>query len=324
MSRTHCVVTRRLPGAAVERLRDAHDVTVWPGELPPSRRELAAIVADADGLLCLLTERIDAGVLDEAPRLRAISNYAVGVDNIDVPEATRRGIAVGNTPDALTDATAELAIALLLGRARQLVEADAYVRAGRWQTWEPRGFLGASISGSTLTVVGPGRIGRAVARRAEGLGMRVLEHGRGDDRDRLREAFGESDFVSLHCPLTPQTAGLIDAETLGWLKDGAVLVNTARGGLVDLEALVDALEAGRLGGAALDTTDPEPLPAHHRLLHAPRVTITPHIGSATRVAREAMADAAVDNLLRALGGEEMRYPVNTPGHRDENELEGAR
>jgi glyoxylate reductase len=308
--RLRCVVTRTLPGTAVERLRHAHDVIVWPGEMPPSRDELVELVRDADGLLSLLTDRVDAELFDGAPALRAVSNYAVGFDNIDVAAATSRGIAIGNTPDALTDATAELTLALIFTRARGIVEGDAFVRSGAWRTWAPTAFLGAAIAGSTLGIVGAGRIGSAVVARARGLGMIVLTHGREDSPAHLRSVLENSDVVSLHCPLTPETVGLIGRETLGWMKPTAILVNTSRGGLVDLDALADALIAGRLAGAALDTVDPEPLPIGHRITKAPRVTLTPHIGSGTASARAAMADAAVDNLLLALAGRPMRHPVN--------------
>jgi glyoxylate reductase len=322
--RSRCVVTRVLPGSAVERLRSRHDVVVWTEAMPPSRDELLALVRDADGLLSLLTDQVDAELMAAASGLRAISNYAVGFDNIDVEAATERGIAVGNTPDALTDATAELTLALLMARARGIVEGDAFVRSGAWRTWEPTAFLGAGLAGATMAIVGPGRIGRAVADRAQGLGMRVLSHGRGDSRLHLRSVLEQSDVVSLHCPLTPETAGLIGVETLAWMKPTAILVNTSRGGLVDLDALADALEAGRIGGAALDTMDPEPLPLGHRLLSAPRVTLTPHVGSGTATARAAMADAAVDNLLLALDGQRMRHPVNAVAPGTARQMEESR
>jgi glyoxylate reductase len=291
-------VTRALPGTALERLRAAHEVEVWPGELPPPRDELVARAAEADGLLCLLTDRIDAELIARCPRLRAISNYAVGSDNIDTDAAARRGIAVAVTPDVLTDATADLAFALLLAGARRLGEAERAVRAGAWRTWEPRGWLGHDVHGATLCVVGPGRIGRAVAARAAGFSMRVVTVGRGGP---LREALAAADFVSLHVPLTEETRGLIGEPELRSMMPIAVLVNTARGAIVRTDALVRALEEGWIAGAALDVTDPEPLPAGHPLLAAPGALVVPHIGSATRRTRERMADAAVDNLLAALG-----------------------
>jgi glyoxylate reductase len=301
-----CVVTRRLPGTALDRLAEDHEVEVWPGDMPPRRRELEGLVRDAEGLLCMLTDRIDAGLVDAAPRLRAIANYAVGSDNIDLSAATARGIQVGVTPDVLTDATADLAFALILAAARRLVDGHEDVRAGRWRTWDPRGWLGRDVHGATLAVVGPGRIGRAVARRAEGFDMRVLSAGRDDD---LHAVLAQADVVSLHAPLTEQTRHLIDAAALAAMKPTAILVNTARGGLVDQRALKAALDAGALGAAALDVTDPEPLPPDDPLLAAPRLIVVPHIGSATHRTRERMADLAVDNLLAALGGRRMPHPA---------------
>jgi len=302
-------VTRRLPGAALERLAAAHDVVVWPGDLPPTPVELRALVGGADGLLCLLTDRVDAALLEAAPHLRAIANYAVGYDNIDVDAVRSRGVPVGVTPDVLTDATADLTIALLLAAARRLPEAACAVRDGAWHTWEPRGWLGLELRGATLVLVGGhGRIGRAVTMRATAFGMDVVVVGRDDDRP---AALRRADILSLHCPLTPQTRHLVDADALDLLPAGALLVNSARGGLVDQDALRAALHSGHLAGAALDVTDPEPLPPDHPLLGAPNLLVLPHIGSATHTARERMADLAVDNLLAALRGEEM--PTPAPG-----------
>jgi glyoxylate reductase len=299
-------VTRRLPGSALERLAAEHDVEVWQGDLPPSAEELRARVADADGLLSLLTERIDRQLLDAAPRLKAIANYAIGFDNVDMEAAAERDIQVGVTPDVLTDATADLAWALMLACARRLVEARRAVLDGEWRTWEPEGWVGVDVHGATLAVVGAGRIGRAVARRAAGFDMHVIMVDIGDD---LHEALRAADFVSLHTPLTPETRHLIDADALAAMKPTAVLVNTARGPIVDQDALAEALHDGRLGAAGLDVTDPEPLPADHPLLRAPRVLVVPHIGSGTTTARAAMTERAVDNLLAALGGEPMPYPA---------------
>jgi len=300
-------VTRRLPGSALERLAAEHDVEVWQGDLPPSAEELRARVADADGLLSLLTERIDRQLLDAAPRLKAIANYAIGFDNVDMEAAAERDIQVGVTPDVLTDATADLAWALMLACARRLVEARRAVLDGEWRTWEPEGWVGVDVHGATLAVVGAGRIGRAVARRAAGFDMHVIMVDLGDD---LHEALRAADFVSLHTPLTPETRHLIDADALAAMKPTAVLVNTARGPIVDQDALAEALHHGRLGAAGLDVTDPEPLPADHPLLRAPRVLVVPHIGSGTTTARAAMTERAVDNLLAALAGEPMPYPAH--------------
>jgi glyoxylate reductase len=299
-------VTRRLPGTALERLAAEHDVEVWPGDMPPPPEELRAHVANADGLLSLISDRIDADLLAAAPRLRAVANYAIGFDNVDLDAVAERGIQVGVTPDVLTDATADLAWALMLAAARRLSEAERAVHDGGWRTWEPEGWIGVDVHGATLAVIGAGRIGRAVARRATGFDMLVLTVDLGDD---LYSALERADFVSLHTPLTPGTHHLIDADALAVMKPTAVLVNTARGPIVDQDALAAALREGRLGAAALDVTDPEPLPPDHPLLDTPNLLVVPHIGSATDTARAAMADRAVDNLLAALAGDPMPYPA---------------
>jgi glyoxylate reductase len=298
-------VTRQLPFPALDRLRAAHAVDVWPERLPPPREALLRAAAGADGLLTMLTDRVDAELLDAAPQLRAVANLAVGTDNIDLAAAAERGVAVGSTPDVLTDATADLAFALLLAAARRLPQGAEFVRAGEWVTWEPAGDLGADVSGATLGIVGWGRIGQAVARRAAGFGMEIV-HSRPAPLEELLE---RSDFVSLHVPLTPETRHLIDAAALARMKPTALLVNTARGPVVDQSALADALRAGALAGAALDVTDPEPLPPDDPLLDAPNLLVVPHIGSATVRTRARMAEMAVDNLLAALDGEPMPHPA---------------
>ena len=303
-------VARRLPGSALERLRAAgHEVDVWPERLPPDAATLRDRVANADGLLALLTDRVDAELLAAAPRLRAIANYAVGYDNIDLEATAARGIAVGNTPDVLTDATADLTFALLLAGARRLPQAAAQAATGDWLTWETEHHLGSSVAGGTLTIIGGGRIGSAVAARAAGFAMTVRTVGRDDD---LPRAVRGADFVSLHCPLTAQTRHLIDAAALAQMEPHAILVNTARGPIVDQPALLAAVRAGTIAGAALDVTDPEPPAPDDPVLHTPGVLVTPHIGSATRAARERMAELAVENLLAALAGEPMPHPVSGP------------
>jgi lactate dehydrogenase-like 2-hydroxyacid dehydrogenase len=313
-----CFVTRSLPGTALDRLRAEHEVDVWPERLPPSYEELSARTAAVEGLLALLTDRVDAALIEHCPRLRVISNYAVGYDNIDIDAATARAIAVGNTPDVLTEATADLTWALLLAAARALPEAAASVRAGDWLTWEPARYLGAAVQGAVLGIVGMGRIGRAVARRASGFDMTVLYTGGGpgaSGSDALAsevsfdELLARSDFVSLHCPLTPLTHHLIDTAALGRMRSTAILVNTARGPIVDPVALREALQSGQIAGAALDVTEPEPMPPHDPLLEAPNLIVVPHIGSATRVAREQMAELAVENLLAGLAGRPMPHQV---------------
>jgi glyoxylate reductase len=299
-------VTRQLPGEALDRLVAKHDVEIWPDRLPPPRSELMARAPELEGLLSLLTDPIDAELIDAAPKLRAISNYAVGVDNVDVEAAAARGIPVGNTPDVLTDSTADLAIALMLAAGRRLAEGEAFVRAGEWRTWEPGLMLGRDLHGATVGIVGYGRIGQAVGRRLEGFGCEVLTSRRSDDLGDLLE---RSDFVTLHTPLTPETRGLIGDAALRRMKPTAYLVNTARGPIVDTDALARALHAGELAGAALDVTDPEPLPGDHPLLRAPNLLVVPHVGSATVATRERMADMAVDNLLAGLAGEPMPNSV---------------
>jgi glyoxylate reductase len=298
-------VTRRLPGGALDRLAADHDVEVWPQQMPPGREELLARAPELGGLLSLLTDPVDAELIRAAPRLRAISNYAVGVDNIDLEAAAARGIQVGNTPGVLTDTTADLALALMLGISRRLVEGDAYVRRGEWRTWEPGLLLGHDLHGATVGIVGFGRIGQAVGRRLEGFGCEILHTGAVP----LDELLERSDFVTLHVPLTPDTRGLIGAAALDRMKPTAYLINTARGPIVDSEALTHALRAGEIAGAALDVTDPEPLPAGDPLLDAPNLLVLPHLGSATYATRERMADMAVDNLLAGLDGERMPHSV---------------
>jgi glyoxylate reductase len=322
-------VTRRLPGPALDRLSQQHEVEIWPDRLPPPYEQLTQHVHSADALLSTISDRIDAALIDSASNLKAIANYAVGYDNVDVDAATRRGIPVGNTPDVLTDATADLAFTLLLAAARRLLEAAATVTDGTWDTWDPRALLGRSVHGKTLGIIGAGRIGEAVARRASGFEMEVLFAGRpgsgegeGDDagtqqqqqhgRTHIIELLQRSDFISIHCPLTEQTRHLIDTEALRLMKPTAILVNTARGPIVDQAALATALRDGQIAGAALDVTDPEPLPADDPLLQAPNLIVAPHIGSATHEAREQMAELSVDNLIAALNGEPMPHPVNRP------------
>ncbi len=323
MPRPRVFVTRRIPDAGLDALRAHCDVDVWQPDVPPAQEELLARARDCDGLVTLLSDRIDAALIAACPRLRVVSNYAVGVDNVDLRACAARGIAVGNTPDVLTDATADLALALLLAVARRLPEAERAVRSGAWRTWEPRGHVGLDLVGATLGVVGLGRIGAAFARRCRGAwGMRVLyaaprrvvaaEEELAAEHVPLERLFAESDFVSLHAPLTPATRHVVDAAALARMKPTAVLVNTARGGLVDQEALHAALASGRLFAAALDVTDPEPLPPTHPLLALPNCLVLPHVGSATVRTRDAMARIAADNLLAGLAGRALPHAVPLP------------
>jgi lactate dehydrogenase-like 2-hydroxyacid dehydrogenase len=297
-------------------------VEVWPGRLPPDPEQLRAGAEQAEGLLALLTDRVDEALLAACPRLRAIANYAVGVDNIDLAATSRRGIAVGNTPDVLTEATADLAFALLLAAARRLPEALLDAAGGDWVTWEPGRWLGADVAGATLGIVGMGRIGRAVARRGEGFAMEIVYAGGSDGasdapvgdpppgrRLPLAQLLSRADFVTLHCPLTEATRHLIDAEALRLMKPSAILVNTARGAIVDQAALARALREEEIAGAAIDVTDPEPPAAEDPLFDSPNLIVTPHIGSATWGTRSRMAEIAVENLLAALAGRPMPHPA---------------
>ncbi|HWD69697.1 MAG TPA: D-glycerate dehydrogenase [Solirubrobacteraceae bacterium] len=303
-------VTRELPGAALARLREVHDTTVWPETLPPAYETLLEHAAQADALLTLLTDRIDAPLIEAAPSLQVIANYAVGYDNIDVDAASARGIAVGNTPDALTEATADLAFALLMAAARRIPEASAFAHSGRWQTWDPGAFLGADVYGATIGIIGLGRIGQAVARRAAGFGMEVLTTETRDEHN-LHYLLSHSDFVSIHLPLTTGTRGLIGADAFARMKPTAILINTARGPIVDREALAQALNTGQIAGAALDVTSPEPLPQDDPLWQAPNLLVVPHIGSATWSARERMTQIAVENILAGLEGRPLPCQVPT-------------
>jgi lactate dehydrogenase-like 2-hydroxyacid dehydrogenase len=304
-----CFVTREIPGTAVARLAAEHDVEVWPERLPPAREQLRERVAGAEGLLCMLTDPVDHELFEAAPGLRAVSTYAVGTDNIDLAAASKRGIPVGHTPDVLTETSADLALALMLAVMRRITEGDAEVRAGEWLTWEPARLLGHDLHRATVGIVGLGRIGQAVKRRVEGFGARVIHTGRADGVP-IEELLEQATVVTLHCPLTDRTRGLIDGEALRRMRDDAYLVNTARGPIVDTEALGEALTQGWIAGAALDVTDPEPLPADHPLLSAPNLVVAPHLGSASHETRAEMADIAVDNLLAGLRGEPMPHQAN--------------
>jgi glyoxylate reductase len=306
-------VTRNIPERGLKLLREFCDVAVWPEQLPPNREEFVDFAHGADGLLSLLTEPVDAELLERLPTVRVVSNYAVGFDNIDVAACSARGVAVCTTPDVLTDTTADFAFALLLASARKVVESANAVPRGDWKTWEPLGYLGLDVAGATLGVVGFGRIGAALAKRATGFGMRILyadaierpeaEHELGAERVELETLLKSSDFISLHVPLTPETDGMIGAEQLSMMKPKAVLVNTSRGSVVDNDALADALERGTIWGAALDVTNPEPLPADHRLVGMPNCIITPHVASATEETRAKMSELAAKNVIAVLSGE---------------------
>ena len=316
-------VTRELPGELFAALRadSEFELDIWPGDFPPPREDLLDRVRGVDGILCLITDRIDDAVLDAAgEQLRVVSQMAVGVDNVDVAACTARGIPVGNTPGVLTETTADIAWALILAAARRVVESAEFVKRGDWKTWGPLLMAGADVHGRTLGVVGFGQIGQAVARRAQGFGMRTLYWNRtprpeqaaelGAQLRSLGQLLEESDFVSLNVALTEDTHHLIDAEALAKMRPTAMLINTARGPIVDEAALAEALRAGRIAGAGLDVTEVEPIDSASPLLTLDNVIVLPHIGSASVATRAKMADIAVANLRTALAGEPMPHRVN--------------
>ena len=318
MSKSKVFVTRVIPDKGLEIIKDFCDVNVWSDELPPSREELLQHVHGIDGLLCLLTDKIDVDVMDAAgPQLKVISNFAVGFDNIDIKAATARRIPVGNTPDVLTDATADFTLALILSVARRLREGERYVRGGQWKTWHPMLLLGIEMKGATLGLVGFGRIGKAVAGRALGFDMRVIYYDPTDtnpDNQATSVDFetllAESDIISLHTPLTAKTHHLIDSEAFAKMKPTAIVINTARGPIVDPDALYEALKSNRIFGAGLDVTEPEPLPPDSPLLTLDNIVIMPHMGSASITARDNMSWMAAMNLIAGLKGEHLPNCVN--------------
>jgi len=313
-------VSRIIPDQGLDLVKEFCDADIWEGELPPPRDVLLSKVKDIEGLLCLLTDRVDAELLDNAPNLKVVSNYAVGFDNIDVAECTKRGIPVGNTPGVLTDTTADLTWALLMAAARRIVEGADYVRAGRWKTWGPMLLLGRDVYGATLGIIGLGRIGAAVAKRAKGFDMRILYYDirRQEDLERewgleyvdLDTLLRESDFVTIHTVLSPETYHLIGEREFQLMKETAVLVNAARGPIVDPEALYKALKEGQIAYAALDVTEPEPINMDSPLLELDNIIIVPHIGSASYATRGKMAEMAARNLIAGLKGERLPTCVN--------------
>ncbi|MGP1673988.1 MAG: 2-hydroxyacid dehydrogenase [Candidatus Limnocylindrales bacterium] len=323
-ARPKVFVSRIIPDEGLAVIRRACTVDLWQHELPPPRDELLRRVAGCDGVLTLLTDRVDDEFLDAAgPQLRVVSNYAVGFDNVDVAACARRGIPVGNTPGVLTDTTADLAFALLMAAARRVAEGDRYVRAGHWQTWGPMLLMGPDVHGATIGIVGFGRIGQAVARRAQGFGMEVLYHDLQPLPDDvtsplgatylpLEELLPRADFVSLHVNLSDVTRHLINAASLALMKPTAILVNTSRGPVVDQFALADALRDGVIAGAALDVTDPEPIEMDDPLLELDNCLIVPHIASASRTTRGKMAAMAAANLLAGVRGEPLPTEVPPP------------
>jgi glyoxylate reductase len=321
MTKPRIFVTRLIPEKGLEIIRQEADVEIWPDALPPPYQTLIQKAKGADALMCLLTDKIDGELMDAiGPQVKVISQMAVGFDNIDIQAATERGIPVGNTPGVLTDTTADFAWALLMSAARRVVEGDKFTRAGKWKTWGPIDFLGPDISGATLGIIGFGRIGEALAKRARGFDMRILYFSRrrhpeseqelGAQYVDLNTLLREADFVSVHTNLSQETYHLIDDARLKLMKPGSILINTARGQVVDTEALYRALSSGTLAYAALDVTEPEPINPDHPLLSLDNVVITPHIASASFKTRNKMATMAAENLIAGLKDERLPNCVN--------------
>ncbi len=321
MSRAKVFITRRLPKIDLEQLHQIAEVEIWTERQPPPTSVLLSKVKQIDGLLCLLTDSIDKQLIKTGKSLKVISQMAVGYDNIDIPAATARGIPVGNTPGVLTNATADLTWALLMAAARRIVEAEKFVQAGQWKTWEPTLLLGADLNGSTLGIVGLGRIGQAVARRARGFEPKILYYSRHRKELALEQSLGveyvdlatllmKSDFITLHASLSAETYHLINHASFQLMKSSAILINTARGALIDTQALEQAVSTNQIAGAALDVTDPEPIPLDSPLLKLDNVIITPHIGSASYQTRFKMAQMAVNNLIAGLEAKRLPHCVN--------------
>ncbi len=321
MSKPKVFVTRKIAQEALDMIASVAEMEVWEGELPPSRDVLINKVQHIEGLLSLLTEKVDTSLMDAAPRLRVVSNMAVGYENIDVPAATSRGIVIGNTPGVLTETTADLAFALLLAAARRVVEGDTCTRKGLWKTWGPMILLGHDVHHATLGIVGFGRIGTAMAKRAKGFDMQVLyydqvrrlpeEKGLGVNyTSSLLELLSSADFITLHVPLTAETHHLISTDEFAVMKPTAILINTSRGPVVDPKALYQALKSHQIFAAALDVTEVEPIPPDDPLLTLDNIIITPHIASASVTTRTKMATLAAANLIAGLRGEIPPHCVN--------------
>ncbi|MBW4683493.1 MAG: D-glycerate dehydrogenase [Komarekiella atlantica HA4396-MV6] len=319
MSQAKVFITRRLP-VELEQLRSHAWVEVWTERQPPPYEVLLEKVKEIDGLLCLLTDRIDRQLI-ELGTFKVISQMAVGYDNIDIAAATARQIPVGHTPGVLTDATADFTWALLMAAARRVVEADRFTRAGLWQTWEPDLLLGPNVTGATLGIVGFGRIGQAVARRAKGFEMKILYTSKHQCNPELEQSLGvefatleyllqESDFVTLHTPSAEDTNHLFSDRQFQIMKPSAILINTARGSVINPDSLYRALSSGQIAAAAVDVTEPEPIPTDSPLLTLDNLIITPHIGSASRQTRSKMAAIAIANLIAGLTGDRLPDCVN--------------
>jgi glyoxylate reductase len=324
MTKPKVYISRICAEEGMRIVRDFADMRVWEEDRPVPREVLLQEAKDCDGLLVMLTDKVDAALLDACPNLKIVSNHAVGYDNIDVKACIGRGVLVGNTPGVLTETTADLTFALILASARRLSESIDFVREGQWKHWSPLDLLGYDIHHATLGIIGMGRIGREVAKRARGFDMPILYHNRTRDEEAEKmlgvqyvgkeELLQQSDFVSLHIPLSPETRHYISTAELNLMKSTALLINTARGGVVDQKALYHALRNNQIAAAGLDVTDPEPILPDDLILKLPNVTIIPHIGSASRATRGKMAEIAAKNLVAALKGEPMISCVNTPSN----------
>lgn len=314
------LVTRRIPEKGLDMLRARYETVINPEDRVMTKEEIIEGIADADALLCLLTDRIDAEVIDAAPKLKVISNYAVGYNNIDIRHAAEKGIAVTNTPGVLTETTADLAWSLLMAVARRIPESDVFMRQGRFRGWAPVLMLGSDVHGKTLGIIGMGDIGSAVARRAGGFGMRVLYHNRNRRQEAekeigvkyvpLDELMRESDYISLHVPLTPETRNMLDREMLELMKPSAYLINTARGEVIDEKHLIEMLRSGRIRGAALDVFQGEPLNVNPELYELENVVLAPHIGSASLETRTEMAVMAAQAIIDVFDGKKPQNLVN--------------
>ena len=320
MAKPKVFVSRIIPDRGLKKVLDACDAEVWQDELPPPPDVLLQKTRNCEGLLSLLTDKIDGAFLDACPKLKVVANIAVGFDNIDIPAATERGVIVGNTPGVLTDTTADFAWTLMMAAARRLTEGERYVRAGKWKTWGPLLLRGQDIHHATLGLIGLGRIGTEMARRAQGFSMKVLyydvirredvEKGFGITYSDIDTILRESDIVSVHVPLTKETRHLINEAAFAKMKKTAVLVNSARGPIVDPKALYKALSTGQIFAAGLDVTEPEPIPMDDPLLTLENCVIAPHIASASFETREKMSDIAAENLLAGLQGKQGPAIVN--------------
>jgi glyoxylate reductase len=322
MARPKVFVARKIFQEALDKISRATDMEVWEDEMPPSYDDLLQKAKHADGLLTMLTEKIDANLMDNSPRLKVVSNMAVGHDNIDIPAATQHNIRIGYTPGVLTETTADLIFALLLAAARRVVEAEEYIKDGQWRAWGPMVLLGRDVHHATLGIIGLGRIGLEVAKRARGFDMKILYYSRTRKTpeeekrlgleyvDKMTELLSRSDFVSVHVPLNQETRRLIGAKEFAVMKPTAIYVNASRGPVTDQRALYEALKNGKIAYAGIDVTEVEPIPMDDPLLTLKNIVILPHIGSASVQTRTKMALMAADNLLAGLRGEPLPNCVN--------------